>query len=274
MLFELERRLDGSRDLASTRLAKVLSPGSKYEPFKRAFDIAAALALLVLASPLLLAIVALVKLTSRGPAIYHQARLGRNGRPFTMLKLRTMTHDCERTTGPVWSSENDPRVTRPGRFLRRAHLDEIPQLWNILRGEMSFVGPRPERPEIVERLTREVPRYRDRLAVAPGLTGLAQVQIPPDTGLESVQSKLALDLDYVRSMGPLLDGRLLACTGLFLVGVPFRASCRLLRVPVLAPIPPSEGRPAIVPGFEVPEAFGVGEGHSTSLSSSLRIETV
>src|SRR6185312_10845140 len=124
MLFELERRLDGSRDLASTRLAKALSPGGKYEPFKRAFDIVAALALLVLASPLLLAIVALVKLTSRGPAIYHQARLGRNGRPFTMLKLRTMTHDCERTTGPVWSTENDPRVTRPGRFLRRAHLDE------------------------------------------------------------------------------------------------------------------------------------------------------
>jgi lipopolysaccharide/colanic/teichoic acid biosynthesis glycosyltransferase len=271
MLFELERRLDGGRDLASTRLARALSTGDRYEPFKRAFDIAAALALLVLASPLLLAIVVLVKLTSRGPAIYHQARLGKDGRPFTMFKLRTMNHDCERTTGPVWSTENDPRVTRPGRFLRRAHLDEIPQLWNILRGEMSFVGPRPERPEIVEQLAREVSRYRDRLAVTPGLTGLAQVQIPPDTGLESVRSKLALDLDYARSMGPWLDGKLLACTGLFLVGVPFRVSCRLLRVPKLAPVLSSEARSAIVPEFEASE---VVEGHPTSLSSLLRIETV
>ena len=275
MLFELERYLGDRRDLAGAGLARPFNRCGRYEPCKRAFDFAAALVLLILASPLLIAVVALVKLTSRGPAIYRQARLGKDGRPFTMYKLRTMAHDCERATGPVWSTENDPRVTRPGRFLRRTHLDEVPQLWNILRGEMSFVGPRPERPEIVERLAREFPHYRDRLGVAPGLTGLAQVQIPPDTGLESVRSKLTLDLDYVRSIGPVLDGKLLACTALFLAGLPFPASCRLFRVPSLASSPNAQRRSSAspVPGFEASEAFEGGDGRSKSLSTTLRIET-
>src|SRR5664280_1346152 len=102
-----------------------------------------------------------VTLTSRGPVIYSQVRLGRNRRPFRIYKIRTMHHNCERTTGPTWSTENDPRVTALGRFMRRAHLDELPQLWNILIGEMSLVGPRPERPEFVVELEAVLPRYAE-----------------------------------------------------------------------------------------------------------------
>src|SRR5439155_12868491 len=115
----------------------------------------------------------LVKLTSRGPALYTQTRLGRNGRPFTIYKLRTMQHRCESLTGARWSTPGDPRITPVGRFLRKTHLDELPQLWNVLRGDMALVGPRPERPEFVPQLEQAVPHYRDRLLVRPGVSGLA-----------------------------------------------------------------------------------------------------
>jgi lipopolysaccharide/colanic/teichoic acid biosynthesis glycosyltransferase len=194
-------------------------------------EFAAALALFVLTLPVVLVAALLVKLTSRGPAFYWQTRLGRNGRPYTICKLRTMVHDCEKASGPRWATAHDPRVTPLGRFLRRTHIDEFPQLWNVLKGDMSLVGPRPERPEFVPHLERSVPHYHKRLLVRPGITGLAQVNLPPDTDLASVRRKLAYDLYYVRRLGPWLDLRLVLCTGLSLVGVAFPVSCRLLGVP-------------------------------------------
>ncbi|HMB06520.1 MAG TPA: sugar transferase [Isosphaeraceae bacterium] len=206
---------------------------------KRAFDVTLSAILLVLSAPLFLLAMVLVKLTSRGPFIYSQVRLGRDRRTFTMYKIRTMAHDCERLTGPRWSTRDDPRVTPIGRLLRRTHLDELPQLWNVLRGEMSLVGPRPERPEIVRSLEIAIPRYADRLAVRPGLTGLAQVQLPPDVDQESVRRKLALDLRYIERANLWLDLRLMLCTGLSLVGVPFASSCRLLGLLVSTGAEPS-----------------------------------
>jgi lipopolysaccharide/colanic/teichoic acid biosynthesis glycosyltransferase len=190
-----------------------------------------AVVLLVLTAPLLLFTAVLVKLTSRGPVLYSQVRLGLNGRPFTLFKVRTMAHQCESLTGIRWSTPGDPRVTPVGRFLRRAHLDELPQLWNVIRGEMSLVGPRPERPEFVPQLEQVIPRYRDRLLVRPGVTGLAQVQLPPDTDLASVAVKLAYDLYYVRRVGGWLDLRLLLGTALKIVSVPFVGLRALLRLP-------------------------------------------
>lgn len=196
--------------------------------WKRSFDVALAGVVLVPAVPVMAAAAALVKLTSPGPAVYTQTRVGRNGKPFTMYKLRSMTHNCEATSGIVWSSgRNDTRVTWVGRILRKTHIDELPQLFNILRGEMSLVGPRPERPELVGELEKQLPGYRGRLTANPGLTGLAQVQLPPDTGLESVRRKLTLDLYYTRCITLWLDLRLVLTTALGVVGTPFRA-CRLL----------------------------------------------
>src|SRR5207248_4660391 len=140
----------------------------------------------------------LVKLTSPGPMLYTQTRLGRRGRPFTIYKIRTMLHDCESLTGPQWSTPGDTRITRVGRWLRRTHIDELPQLWNVLRGDMSLVGPRPERPEFIPELENAIPFYRDRLLVRPGITGLAQVQLPPDTDMDSVRRQLAHDIYYGR----------------------------------------------------------------------------
>jgi lipopolysaccharide/colanic/teichoic acid biosynthesis glycosyltransferase len=143
-----------------------------------------------------------------------------------------MIHDCESRTGHRWATRNDPRITPIGHFLRRSHLDELPQLWNVLRGEMSLVGPRPERPEFVSILERAIPRYRDRLSVPPGLTGLAQSRLPPDNDSEGVKRKLAFDLYYIQHFDLWLDLRLLTCTALFLMGIPFCLSCRLLRIPI------------------------------------------
>jgi lipopolysaccharide/colanic/teichoic acid biosynthesis glycosyltransferase len=134
-------------------------------------------------------------------------------------------------TGARWAARHDPRVTTVGRFLRKSKIDELPQLWNVLRGEMSLVGPRPERPEFVPQLERAIPRYRDRLLVRPGLTGLAQVQLPADTDLASVRRKLAYDLYYVRHKSLRLDVQILLATGLYVLGVPFAVSRTLFRVP-------------------------------------------
>jgi lipopolysaccharide/colanic/teichoic acid biosynthesis glycosyltransferase len=145
-----------------------------------------------------------------------------------------MVHDCEKASGARWSVLGDPRVTPLGRFLRRTHLDELPQLWNVLRGDMSLVGPRPERPEFVPALERALPHYRDRLAVRPGVTGLAQVQLPPDTDLESVRRKLAFDLYYIRYISFWLDLRLTACTAVHMAGVPIFTLGRLFALPARA----------------------------------------
>jgi lipopolysaccharide/colanic/teichoic acid biosynthesis glycosyltransferase len=173
----------------------------------------------------------LVRLTSRGPAFYSQTRLGLHGRPFKIFKIRTMYHDCERLTGPQWSRPGDPRVTPIGRILRATHIDELPQLWNVLRGEMSLVGPRPERPELAAGLERELPGYQDRLAVRPGVAGLAQVQLPPDIDIESVRRKLACDKYYIRHLTLWLDLRIIVGTAMGALGLPFSASRNLLRIP-------------------------------------------
>jgi lipopolysaccharide/colanic/teichoic acid biosynthesis glycosyltransferase len=202
-----------------------------YGRWKTVAEFVVALGLFVLFLPVLLLCALLVKLTSSGPVIYSQVRLGRNGRPFRIYKLRTMYKDCERGTGARWSTPGDSRVTRLGRFLRRTHLDELPQLWNVLTGDMSLVGPRPERPEFVPTLEQAIPRYRDRLLVKPGVTGLAQVQLPADTDLDSVRRKLAFDLYYVSHHSLWLDVRLILATGLHMLSVPYRHLRRVFALP-------------------------------------------
>jgi lipopolysaccharide/colanic/teichoic acid biosynthesis glycosyltransferase len=192
--------------------------------FKAVLEFAAALVLLVLAAPVIAGLGLLVKLTSRGPIFYTQTRLGRHGRLFTIFKIRTMVHDCESLTGPRWAIPGDPRIIRVGQFLRRTHLDELPQLVNVLRGDMSLIGPRPERPEFLPALERALPGYRARLNVRPGVTGLAQIKLEPDTDLNSVRRKLAYDLHYVEQVSFWLDLRILICTALKTVGDPARLS--------------------------------------------------
>ncbi len=144
-----------------------------------------------------------------------------------------MIHKAESLTGPRWSLPGDPRITRIGNFLRLTHLDELPQLLNVLRGHMSLIGPRPERPEFLPELEREMPGYRQRLSVRPGVTGLAQVQLPPDSDVDSVRRKLAYDLFYVQRISPWLDVRLLICTGFYALGVPYSTLGRWFRIPKL-----------------------------------------
>ena len=137
-----------------------------------------------------------------------------------MYKIRTMRLDAEAETGPVWAKANDPRITRLGRFLRKLHLDELPQLINVVKKEMSLIGPRPERPEIAAVLAEDIPGYTDRLVVLPGVTGLAQINLPPDSTLDDVRRKLVLDMKYIKQAGPWLDARILMSTFARMVGVP------------------------------------------------------
>jgi exopolysaccharide biosynthesis polyprenyl glycosylphosphotransferase len=176
---------------------------------KRTFDLVLGVLLLVLTLPVTLLVALAVRVTSRGPVLYRQVRVGKDGRAFTMVKFRTMHVGAERGTGPVLARENDPRVTWLGRWLRAARLDELPQLWNVVRGDMSFVGPRPERPEFVGRYEREIFGYAERLKVRPGLTGYAQVNGEYHT---SAPTKLKYDLAYIHSHSLWLDLKILAET--------------------------------------------------------------
>ncbi|HEY2785223.1 MAG TPA: sugar transferase [Fimbriiglobus sp.] len=194
-------------------------------PGKAAFDFLLAAILLLASLPVLVLAGLLIRLTSRGPALYSQRRLGRRGRAFVIYKLRTMRHDCERLTGPTWATPNDPRVIPVGRILRALHLDELPQLWNVMRGEMSLIGPRPERPEIASKLKKLIPGYDRRLAVKPGISGLAQVFLPPDTHVDDVKKKLALDRLYVGRIGVGFDLKVLVLTALKVFGLR-RLYCR------------------------------------------------
>ncbi|MBV1795871.1 TIGR03013 family XrtA/PEP-CTERM system glycosyltransferase [Siccirubricoccus sp. G192] len=171
---------------------------------KRALDIGVSLAVLLLTSPILLAAAAVVKLGDGGPVLYRQERVTRGGRVFRIMKLRTMRVDAERA-GAVWAAERDPRVTRAGRLLRRSRIDELPQLFNVLNGDMSFVGPRPERPEFTRELATKLPLYNERHLVRAGLTGWAQVNYPYGASLDDARSKLSYDLYYVKNAGVLFD---------------------------------------------------------------------
>jgi exopolysaccharide biosynthesis polyprenyl glycosylphosphotransferase len=163
---------------------------------KRLFDVAAATGLLIFFAPLMLATAILIKMDSPGPVLYRQRRVGRSGRPFDILKFRSMVDHAEKD-GAVWAASNDQRITRVGRIIRRLRIDEIPQAINVLRGEMSFVGPRPERPEFVEILEREIPNYQIRHSVRPGITGLAQVKYVYGASVEDARIKLQYDLHYI-----------------------------------------------------------------------------
>jgi len=179
---------------------------------KRLMDIVFSLILLIVTSPITLLAAIAIKLESEGPVFYKQERMGMNGKIFKIIKFRTMINDAEKYTGPVWSTKNDPRITKVGKFLRKVRLDEIPQAINILKGDMSFVGPRPERPYFVEKLSKEIPLYKRRLKVRPGLTGWAQVKHKYDESIEDVKIKLRYDLFYIENMSLRLDFKIILRT--------------------------------------------------------------
>lgn len=158
----------------------------------------------ILSLPIVLLTAVLIKLDSRGPIFYQQERVGKNGRPFTLVKFRSMRVDAEEA-GPVWASKDDDRVTRLGRIIRKIRIDEIPQFWNILSGDMNFVGPRPERPHFVAQLADEIPYYEQRHLIPPGLTGWAQIKYPYGASIEDARQKLQYDLYYVKNQSLILD---------------------------------------------------------------------
>jgi lipopolysaccharide/colanic/teichoic acid biosynthesis glycosyltransferase len=226
------REHDLSERMEGATLSGIWSPLRRwYLPCKSVVEFLTATCLLVLTLPVVAVAALLVKLTSSGPAFYLQTRSGKNGHPFSIYKLRTMYHNCESVSGPRWSTPGDARITLLGRILRRTHIDELPQLWNVVRGDMSLIGPRPERPEFIPSLAEKLPHYTERLLVRPGMTGLAQVQLPPDSDLESVRRKLAYDLYYVRYVSPWLDLRILAGTCFYLLRMPLDLLPRLHLVP-------------------------------------------
>jgi len=179
--------------------------GPLEELLKRAFDVTVSLGLLLLTLPLLVITACLIKLESPGPILYHQARVGLHGREFTILKFRSMRADAETDGGPRWASEGDPRVTRVGAIIRKLRIDELAQIFNVLRGDMSLIGPRPERPFFVAELTRAVPYYSERHWVRPGITGWAQVNYPYGASTEDAWIKLTYDLYYVKNRSIFLD---------------------------------------------------------------------
>jgi lipopolysaccharide/colanic/teichoic acid biosynthesis glycosyltransferase len=180
---------------------------------KRVMDIMLSLVGVVVFAPLALAIAAAIKLCApTQPVVYSQQRTGQFGRPFRIYKFRTMRPAAEKDTGPVWSGASDPRVTAVGRILRRFRLDEILQIVNILRGEMSIVGPRPERPEIIARLTEALPHYAERENVMPGLTGWAQIRYPYGSSVEDAARKLEFDLYYIKHLSLSLDLQIILST--------------------------------------------------------------
>jgi exopolysaccharide biosynthesis polyprenyl glycosylphosphotransferase len=179
--------------------------GGIYKYIRKVVSVLLASVLTVLTLPLVPFICVLIAISSPGPCLYKQKRVGLRGRMFDCYKFRTMRQDAEADTGPMWASDDDPRITRIGQFLRRTRLDEIPQLWNVLRGDMAFVGPRPERPEFVEKLSAQIQFYNLRHAVRPGLTGWAQIKYGYGSSVEESKEKLRYDLYYVRNASVMLD---------------------------------------------------------------------
>lgn len=207
-------------------------------PAQRLLDWLVAVPACLVSLPIIAVAGAAVKLTSRGPMLYSQIRAGRGGRPFRIYKLRTMHHNCESESGACWSTKGDPRVTPVGRWLRKLHIDELPQLFNVLSGDMSVVGPRPERPEILRDLQSSIPDVHDRLHVRPGVTGLAQIQQPPDVTSDCFRRKLLYDRHYIRRRGLATDLRILFGTGVYLLGMSYDQVRRLAGLTV--PLMPNE----------------------------------
>lgn len=187
----------------------IFSEGFKSTPMraflKRTADLALAVALLVATAPLMLMAALAIKLDSRGPVFYRQERLGRDGKPFKLVKFRSMGQDAERESGPTWAARNDPRVTRVGRVIRKLRIDELPQLFNVLRGEMSFVGPRPEREHFIRQLELKIPYYGLRMTAPPGITGWAQVEYGYGASEADALEKLKYDLYYIKNGNLLFD---------------------------------------------------------------------
>ncbi len=187
----------------------IFSNGSRLTPFmffyKRGFDLLFAAVGLVLFLPLMPLIALAIRVDSKGPVFFRQVRVGKGERPFVLYKFRTMGEDAEKKTGAVWAQEDDPRITRVGRFLRTSRMDEMPQIFNVIRGDMSFIGPRPERPEFVETLNERVPYYSNRHSVKPGVTGWAQVKYEYGASMEDALEKLRYDLYYIKNFSIFLD---------------------------------------------------------------------
>lgn len=214
----IARAISGRQAVPALRTARPTTDArseiapSAYFRWKGILGWVVALLLMIPAVPLIGLLILLVRLSSHGSGIFRQARVGMGGRQFTMYKIRTMRQDAESESGPTWSPCGDSRVTFLGGALRKFHLDELPQLLNVLRGEMTLIGPRPERPEFVAALASAVPGYLKRLAVAPGVTGLAQLNLPADTDLETVRRKVSLDVEYIQTATFWLDVRIFICT--------------------------------------------------------------
>ncbi|MGC9270223.1 exopolysaccharide biosynthesis polyprenyl glycosylphosphotransferase [Acidiphilium sp.] len=180
--------------------------------FERILDVSLSLAILVLTAPVLLITALLIKLDSPGPIFYRQTRVGLFGAPFEIIKFRSMRADAEVGGAPVWASARDPRVTRVGAVIRLLRIDELPQLLNVLKGEMSVIGPRPERPHFVDNLAEQIPHYRDRSVAKPGITGWAQVNYPYGASVEDARRKLSYDLYYIKHRSFMLDIRICVAT--------------------------------------------------------------
>lgn len=203
--YEIVMRKVPLADLEETWfLENIESAAQLYDPLKRAWEFLAALIIGIVLLPFEILIAIIVAITSRGPVIYRQIRAGKNGKNFTLYKFRTMRMDAEKH-GAQWATKGDARVTGFGKFLRASHLDELPQLWNVLRGELSFVGPRPERPEFVSKLEAQIPYYETRLLIKPGVTGWAQLNHRADLDLEDVKQKLQYDIYYLKNRSLILD---------------------------------------------------------------------
>ena len=183
-----------------------------FDTAKEVLDIILGTVAFLVTLPLFVFCLLLIKLTSRGPVFFTQVREGQDGRLFTMYKFRTMRADAEIDTGATWAEENDPRIVKACRWMRISHVDELPQILNVIKGEMSLVGPRPERPEILDRLERTYPDVRRRLTVRPGITGLAQIRNGYDSTVEGFGKKLSSDLEYIENRGWFGEIRILLAT--------------------------------------------------------------
>jgi len=195
------------RDIRPSQLifTAELGPNLRKVYWQSIYSFGIAIVAVILTSPIMLLVAIAVKLTSRGPILYRQKRVGMGDEPFILYKFRSMYANAEAFSGAVWAKKDDPRITPVGRWLRRLRFDELPQLFNVVRGEMSIVGPRPERPEFVQELEKKIPYYRQRHCVKPGITGWAQINHKYGDTLEDTIIKLEYDLYYIKNLAPALD---------------------------------------------------------------------